>query len=68
MDVTVMCYFNCGRAVMPSDQTAYRQITAWVHGKKKDGATLRVETGEVAHAECIEKAKAGQPQDQESLF
>jgi hypothetical protein len=63
-----LCYFGCGKVVRSDDQTAYRQITAWIHGKKRDGATLRTETGKLAHASCVRKARAGQPPDQESLF
>lgn len=61
------CLF-CRKVISAEDDTAYSQIIAWVHGPKKDGATLRAETGLKAHAECIKKAQAGQPDDQESLF
>lgn len=63
----IFCPF-CRTPVDPDDETAYIEIAAWVHGPKKDGATLRSETGYKAHEECIKKAQAGQPNDQESLF
>jgi hypothetical protein len=64
----VLCYFGCGKMVRNGDDTAYTEVSSWVHGPKRDGATLREETGRRAHAECIEKAKAGQPTDQMELL
>lgn len=65
--MTEACYF-CNGPVNPYDQSTHKQITAWVHGKKAHGATLKEETGRYAHEACIFKAKAGQPAEQEELF
>lgn len=61
------CSF-CSGPVNEYDSGSYKEQTVWVHGKKKNGATLRNPTGRVAHESCIIKAKANQPPDQEELF
>lgn len=60
------CWF-CGRYCSENDPTVYRQVKAWVHGPKLDGATLRELTPYLAHNDCIVKTKAGQAADQEEL-
>jgi hypothetical protein len=47
---------------------AYREMTSWVHGPKRDGSTFRNYTGRMAHKECVERAAAGIAPDQKSLF
>lgn len=61
------CVF-CPLPVNPKDPDSYKQILAWVGGKKSDGATLREETHKYAHGDCIKKIKAGQHPSQRSLF
>ena len=58
----------CGGPVNPHDESTYKQVTGWVHGRKRDSMTLREDTGKYAHTHCIVKAKAGQPIDQPDLF
>lgn len=66
MDVKA-CAF-CGKSVNLDDPKIYNEITAWVHGEKSDGATLREKTGRFAHDECVQLVKAGQAPDQPMLF
>lgn len=50
------------------DESVYKQVKGWVHGKKKDSLTLREDTHKYAHEECIKKTKEGQAVDQPDLF
>ena len=61
------CHF-CAGAVSDDDETAYREVTSWVHGPKLDGPVLREQTGRVAHKACIDKVAHGQAADQPELF
>lgn len=61
------CYF-CGESVNPFDVSTWKQVIGWVHGKRKDGMTLREDTENVAHDHCVTKARAGQSVDQPDLF
>lgn len=59
----------CPRPILPSElEEAYTQQTVWVHGPKKNGATLAEDTGERAHKECVEQAVAGILPGTPSLF
>lgn len=58
----------CEQAIDIDDPTIWRQVTGWVHGPKRDSLTMRDDTGNVAHDECIHKLKEGQAVDQPSLF
>jgi len=58
----------CGGPCNPYDESSYKQVAGWVHGKKSDSMTLREETGKVAHEKCILKAKAGIAPDDADLF
>lgn len=58
----------CKELVNLDDPTIYHEIRVWVHGPKRDGATARSSTGEVAHESCIVLLKDGQAPDQERLF
>lgn len=61
------CAF-CGHRADPDDPDNFREVVSWVHGRKLDGPVLREQTGRVAHAECVEKVRAGQSPDQEKLL
>lgn len=61
------CHF-CAEPVSDDDETAYREVTSWVHGPKLDGPILREQTGRVAHKTCIDKVAHGQAADQPELF
>lgn len=58
----------CQGPVNPHDLGTWKQVIGWVHGPRKDSMTLRQDTGLYAHEACIQKARAGQPQDQPDLF
>lgn len=58
----------CGGPVNPFDESTYKQVTGWVHGKKRDSMTLRADTGKYAHTACVLKAKGGNAPDQPDLF
>lgn len=58
----------CLEPVRDDDPTAWKQVTGWVHGPKRDSLTLREPTGRVAHNECIDKARQGVLPNQEGLF
>lgn len=62
-----VCAF-CNQFCSERDPNVYHEIKVWVHGPKRDGATLRTETGKIAHEGCILKAKAGQSVNQPELF
>lgn len=49
----------CGRRVNRDDPATHEEITAWVHGAKKDSAVLRTRTGRVACGDCINKIRSG---------
>lgn len=61
------CYF-CAGPVNPHDEGTYKQVTGWVHGKKRDSMTLREDTNKYAHQHCVIKAKGGNAPDQPDLF
>lgn len=59
----------CHNDVTPDQiEDAFIEQTVFVHGPKKNGATLAQDTGRHAHKECVEKAQAGIPADMPSLF
>lgn len=58
----------CGEAINLDDPENFYEITVWVHGPKRDGATARSNTGRVAHAECVRLIQQGQAPDQDRLF
>jgi hypothetical protein len=60
------CFF-CRNAIAAEDE-AWEQVTAWIGGKKKDGATLRQKTGLRAHGPCVRKERSGQAPDQDTVF
>lgn len=62
------CTF-CPNPVLEADNLdTYYEVSTWVHGEKKDGATLRSYTGRVAHAACVQQKQEGQAPGQETLF
>jgi hypothetical protein len=63
-----ICALGCGKPVNRHDESTYKQVRGWVHGKRKDSLTLREDTGEYAHEDCVKKTKEGQTVDQPSLF
>lgn len=65
--MTEPCAF-CGGPVNPHDESTFKQVAGWVHGRSKDGMTLREDTKKYAHESCILKAKAGVAPDQPSMF
>lgn len=58
----------CPDPVDPKDPDTYHEVSTWVHGEKKDGATLRDYTGRVAHMSCVQKKQEGQAPGQVALF
>jgi hypothetical protein len=59
----------CGNEVV-STFDAYRKVTGWVKPRVAGGTNaiaLKEETGEVAHAHCVELEKAGVTPDQLTL-
>lgn len=64
---SVECALGCGRPVNPHDQSTWTEVQGFVHGSKKDGLTLRENTGRFAHDACVRKARSGQAPDQPSL-
>lgn len=64
--MSINCFF-CKGPVNPHDLGTWKQVAGWVGGERKDSMTMRDDTGEYAHAACIEKARKGQPADQPSL-
>jgi hypothetical protein len=58
----------CGGPVNPHDEGTWKQVLGWVHGKRKDGMTLREDTGQYAHDPCIAKMRSGQAPAQPDLF
>lgn len=65
--MSVEC-FVCKGPVNPHDEGAWKQVIGWVHGKRKDGMTLRVDTGAYAHHACVLKLREGQAPDQDDIF
>lgn len=63
----VACPF-CEEAVSVDADDVYSEYSVWVHGPKKDGATMREPTGRYAHQRCIDLLKEGQSPDNEVLF
>jgi hypothetical protein len=61
------CAF-CGGPVNPHDLQTWKQVTGWVGGPRKDGMTLRLDSGQYAHDHCVRKARDGQSPDQGDLF
>lgn len=61
------CFF-CTGPVNPHNPQVWKQVTGWVSGPRKDGMTLREDTGKHAHDHCVQKAKEGQSADQPDLF
>jgi hypothetical protein len=62
------CALECGESLDTNDETVYKEVAGWVHGKKKDSLTLRSDTGRYAHADCVQKVKDGQDPSQPSMF
>ena len=65
---SVECALGCGNPVNPFDESTYKEVAGWVHGKKKDSLTMREDTGRHAHESCVLKLKVGQAPDQPSMF
>lgn len=61
------CFFG-DHYVDPNAPDTFTQITAWVSGPKKNGATLSEETGNVACGKCIGARRLGQDPTQDDLF
>lgn len=60
----------CGHYVDPNSRSTYRRIEGWDRKGKAGGSdiTLRRPTGELAHAYCVDRAKAGISPEQEALL
>ena len=56
----------CGKPV--NKDTAWKEVTGWVGGPRKDSMRLRQDTGKFAHDSCVEKVSSGLPPEQETLF
>jgi hypothetical protein len=62
-----ICPFCYEQVDEHADET-YKEVSGWVHGKKKDSLTLRQDTGRAAHPHCIQNLKEGQDPAQPSMF
>lgn len=60
----ILCY----QSIDKYSASAWKQITGFVGGPKKDSMRLREDTGRYAHEECVKKLSAGQAIDQPSIF
>lgn len=59
------CAF-CPHSVDTDDPDNYVEVSSWVNGPKLDGPKLRIQTGRVAHKDCVDRAVAGQaPADEQ---
>lgn len=58
----------CENPVNTDDSDNYVQVSSWVNGPKLDGPKLRMQTGKVAHKQCIRMQEAGQAVDQPDIF
>jgi hypothetical protein len=60
----------CDQPVDTDDTDNYVQVTSWVSGPKLDGPKLRLQTGRVAHKDCVDRVVAGQApgDEQPDLF
>lgn len=58
----------CGHVLNVNDPKVWKQVSGWVHGPKAHGLTLREYTGLFAHDACVNKGRAKQAPDQESLL
>jgi hypothetical protein len=65
--MTKKCVF-CQGPVNPHDLGSWKQVVGWVGGPRKDGMTLRQDTGLYAHDHCVQKHKDGQAVDQPDIF
>jgi hypothetical protein len=61
--MSVKCFF-CKDPVNPHDLGTWKRVTGWVGGPRKDAMTMREDTGEYAHAGCVNKARDGQVAEQ----
>lgn len=58
----------CGEPVDQYAEDTAKEVTGWVGGHKKDSMSLRHDTGEYAHGDCVRAAKMGVPPEQITLF
>lgn len=60
--------FYCKGPVNPFDLSAWKRVTGFVGGVKKNSMKLSEDTGEYAHEKCVIKAMQGLSPDQPSMF
>ena len=65
--MALTCFF-CEQPVERNDTQTWHQMIVWVGGPKRHGSRLAEETGNLAHADCIQKAVAGISPDMEPMF
>lgn len=65
--MSTKCAF-CDGPVNPHDLGTWKEVVGWVGGPRKDGMTLREDSGRYAHDACILKARKGQSADQPELL
>ena len=58
----------CSKPVNPHDSGTWKRVAGWVGRSRKDGMTLREDTGEYAHDHCILALRKGASPDQPSLL
>ena len=59
----------CGEGIDKNDPDNWKQVTGWVGGPRKDSMRLRMDTGRLAHADCVAKMQEGaDPKTQPSMF
>lgn len=64
--VSEKCVF-CGGPVNPHDMSAWKEVTGFVGGPRKDSMRLRKDTGRFAHDSCVHKVNSGQSPDQPEI-
>lgn len=57
----------CGNPVNKDAPDAWKRVTGYVGGPKKDSMRLREDTGYFAHGECVQRVLDGQTVDQPTL-
>lgn len=65
-----VCPF-CGLKIAPEQlddpNAIYREVKSWVTGPKLQHPVLREQTGNIAHAVCVQRLLEGQSPDQKPL-
>lgn len=57
----------CTQPVSEHDESTWQQVTVWVGGPKKNGATLAGKPVAFAHDACIRRARSGNNPDTDEI-